>query len=373
MKLAYVGLWSPQNVKYWSGTPYFSYRALKNGQHEIELIDTPKLDKFLFYAGKISRKFGLDLLREPLIRKAYGYLVNRKIAVVRPDVIISVGASHKLCDLEADCRIVHIADALFASIVSSYSHLSGMSERSLRLGEAIQKRFLERVDALCLSSDWAVESAQEHYDLAHCRVRMVPLGANFEVDPGYDPAAREAVPDLKLLFVGGDWERKGGPLLLEMFEILRARFPGAELHIVGCEPESAKGIEDVTVHGYLNKSDSKDAAKLEGLFRQAAFLVVPSRQEAFGIAFCEACAYGLPPVGTKTGGIKSIIRDGENGLLLEPEASAEAQAERIAALWSDRDAYLAMCATARRHYENRLSWGAWAAQIEAEAERLLAD
>lgn len=371
MKIAFVALWSPRNVRYWSGTPYYSFRAMREVFPDIHLVDTPALDGFLFRLGKLTRRARLDILREPLVRGTYNRLVARQLARIRPDVVISVGASHKLCDVPKDFRTIHVADALFASIIESYDAMSRLSPRSRRLGQQIQVDFLATVDALCLSSDWAVASAQSHYDLSDCRVKMLPLGANLTRDPGYDRPAREANRELSLLFVGGDWERKGGPLLLDAFAALRERHPDAVLRIVGCEPPEAVGRPGVTVHGFLDKTDPEDAAILDGLFRNAAFLVVPSRQEAFGIVFCEAGAYGLPSVGTRTGGIKSILVDGETGLLMPPDATPVEYADRIGALWSDRAAYLAMCEAARAHYVSRLSWSAWARGIAAEAERLM--
>ena len=369
MRIAFIALWSPRSPRYWSGTPHYSFNAIRREFPDVVLIDTPILDFALFYLGKIARRARIDILREPLVRWLYKLRVRRQLRRIRPDVVISVGASHKLCDVSERFRTIHVADALFASVVGSYASMSRISPRSRRLGEDIQNRFLARVDTLCLSSDWAVSSARAHYELDHCRVRTLLLGANLATDPGYDAAARRDNDRLSLLFIGGDWQRKGGPLLLEIFRQIRSDLPEAVLHIVGCEPAEATGQPGVIVHGFLDKSAPKDADRLEELFRTSAFLVVPSRQEAYGIVFCEACAYGLPPVGTRTGGITSILRDGENGMLLSQESGSEAYAERILSLWDDRAAYLEMCATSRRHFEDRLSWEAWAQGIAAEVAR----
>lgn len=370
MKIAFLALWPTGSTTYWSGTPHYSLAALREIGLDVTPVEFPLLDPLLFHAGKLARRARVDLLREPLVRWLYNSLARRRLRRLAPEVVVSVGASHKLCDVAGEFGLIHAADALFATIIESYGNRAGLSERSKRLGDRIQRDFLARVDTLCLSSDWAVQSAQAHYDLSQCTVRMLPLGANLPSDPGYDAPKREANEVLSLLFVGGDWQRKGGPLLLELFARLRAEAPGAVLHIVGCDPAEAAGVAGVQVHGFLDKSDPEQGARLDRLYREAAFLVVPSRQEAYGIVFCEACAYGLPPVGTRTGGIPSILSDGESGLLMAPEAGAGDWAERILGLWRDRAAYLTMCATARRHYDERLNWTAWARAIRDEAERL---
>lgn len=60
--------------------------------------------------------------------------------------------------------------------------------------------------------------------------------------------------------------------------------------------------------------------KLPSLMAASDIFCRPSRSEGMGNAFVEAMAVGLPTIGTKVGGIVDIIRDGENGLLIEPES-----------------------------------------------------
>ncbi|WP_306132222.1 glycosyltransferase family 4 protein [Roseivivax marinus] len=373
MRIAFIALWSPTNAKYWSGTPHHSYHAIREAHPDTVLIDTPILDAVLFHAGKVSRRLGLDLLREPSILGLYRYRVSRLLARAAPDVVVSVGASHKLCDLPETVPVVHAADALFATIVGYYQGMSGLSERSRKRGDAVQRRFLEKVASLCLTSRWAMDSAEHHYPLDHCRKKVVPLGANVHVGdaPTSGAERRKAVAAPSFLFIGGDWVRKGGPLLLDAFARLRRRYPEATLHIVGCRPPLHGPGDGITVHGHLDKSDPADAARLDALFRSASFLFVPSRQEAFGLVYCEACAHGLPSIATATGGVPSILTDGRDSLLFAPEAAAEDFAAGINALWRDEARYLRMCAAARETFLNRLSWSAWANAIREEAEALV--
>jgi glycosyltransferase involved in cell wall biosynthesis len=202
---------------------------------------------------------------------------------------------------------------------------------------------------------------------------MLPMGANLDHDPGFDLSARSSLSQLSLLFIGGDWERKGGPLLIEIFRMLQSRDPGVELNIVGCRPSLEAGLHGVKVHGVLRKSDRDDARLLDSLFRRSAFLAVPSRQEAYGLVYCEACAHGVPPIAAETGGVGSIIVDGVNGLLFSLDDLPKAYVNRILEVWSDRDRYLRMSSCARTHYENRLSWNAWARGISSFAEDCLGD
>ena len=157
----------------------------------------------------------------------------------------------------------------------------------------------------------------------------------------------------------------------DSFKGLRERFGDAELHIAGCSPPQAQGVEGVIVHGRLDKSDPEQAARLEALFRDSSFFIMPSRQEAYGLAYCEACAFGLPPIGADTGGVGTIVRDGENGLLLPLDADPGDYVRAIGTMWSDAAAYRDLQIGARESFEARLNWRAWGDQIEQELLRLI--
>jgi len=66
----------------------------------------------------------------------------------------------------------------------------------------------------------------------------------------------------------------------------------------------------------LDPGEPSSAGLLADLFKGAHFVFIPSRAEAYGMAFAEANAFGVPAIGTATGGIPSIIRDGFNGYTL---------------------------------------------------------
>jgi glycosyltransferase involved in cell wall biosynthesis len=125
----------------------------------------------------------------------------------------------------------------------------------------------------------------------------------------------------RILFVGVDWTRKGGPDLLAALDLLRARLPDATLDIVGCDPPEARGRLGVTCHGRLTLT------AVERRFQEASCFCMPSRWEPFGIVFVEAAHFALPAIGTAVGDIGDVVRDGETGWRVppgDPAALAEA-------------------------------------------------
>lgn len=375
MRLAFIALDTPTRRSSWSGTPSFAYDEIRRRFSDTHLIDTIRFDRILGLGRHVRKFAGYDLLREPLVTRAYARLIEPVLEEITPDAIISVGASHKLADISPKWPIVHISDALFSLIVDYYPSYKSMSARHRRLGNEVQQKLIDRAKVILLTSDWAVDAARRDYDIKRgTRLLAVPLGANLEKDPPPlqmpDEGPGIAVP-LKLLFVGGDWTRKGGPLVLDTFSLLRMRIPDAELHIVGCRPEDALDRPGVTVHGSLSKADPAEFAKLTQLYAGSSMFFMPSRQEAYGIAYCEACAYGLPSIALNTGGVPTIIKNNVNGLLLDIDVTAESCAAEIERLWQNRPAWVAMRMAARKAYETRLNWRSWGDAVEKELCRIV--
>jgi len=113
-----------------------------------------------------------------------------------------------------------------------------------------------------------------------------------------------------ILFVGLDWERKGGSDLVEAFKLVLRKHPNASLTIVGAKPKLQ--IPNCIVLGPL------PADKLNQYYQMASVFCLPTYQEPFGIVFIEAMTARLPIVATRVGAIPEFVHDGNNGRLVEP-------------------------------------------------------
>ena len=106
----------------------------------------------------------------------------------------------------------------------------------------------------------------------------------------------------------------------------------------------------------MSKRTAVGAARLAELYARSHFLVMPSNAEAYGLVYAEAAAYGVPSVATRTGGVPTIVVDGETGMLDDPSAEADAYAGRILALMKDRPRYEAMARAAASRSAAMLNW-----------------
>ncbi|MFV3128697.1 glycosyltransferase family 4 protein [Niveispirillum sp. KHB5.9] len=360
LKVAFLTPYNPATPRDWSGTPFYALQALSRAFTDVRHIPCPIAGTFQRIALKVGSRLGVDAAREPLVSELFCREVAGPLEAYGPDIIVGLSASVILSRLKTSVPMLHVSDATYAAMSGYYpGEFAGISARSRRLGNAMEAAALSRSRAVLLSSEWAARSARDDYGIPAARVHVVPLGAN--LDPGLAPDTDRLTDKCRLFFLGVDWRRKGGDIVHEAFRALRARGLDVELHIAGCTaPVDGPGIHQ---HGFLSKGDPAQYAKLKDLFRQASFLFVPSRQEAFGLVFAEASAVGLPSISTATGGIPSVVTDGVNGLLLPVAAGGEAYADRIEALWSDRAAYVQMQRDCVVSFRERLSWDAWGSSV----------
>lgn len=202
-------------------------------------------------------------------------------------------------------------------------------------------------------------SVIEHYGIDPDRVRCVFAGSNVETTAA-PPAAEDPHASKRVLFIGRDWTRKGGPQLLEAFRIARRQHPDATLVIAGSTPEVAEpGVE------VLGEISAEEAS---AQYRRATVFALPTRLEPFGIVFVEALKHGVPVVATRLGAVPDIVQDGETGLLVEP-GDVDGLAAALAALLGDPERCRRFGELGRRRMEERYTWAhtvdAMTAQIRA--------
>jgi glycosyltransferase involved in cell wall biosynthesis len=188
------------------------------------------------------------------------------------------------------------------------------------------RTMLRAVALVQARSNWARDSVIAEYGLAPEKVVVNPHGVDIDYwRPGPAEMAAPGAPR-RVLFVGGDFRRKGGPLLLEWH---RRQEPSRyELHIVTREPvEAGSGV-------FVYHDLAPNSSQLLSLYQRSHLFVLPSLGECFGIATVEAMATGLPVIQTDIGGAADIIQPGRNGLII-PSDDPRALTEAIAAILSD--------------------------------------
>ena len=160
----------------------------------------------------------------------------------------------------------------------------------------------------------------------------IPQEQVHPIHPGLDLELWKVVPRSekptpakpKILFVGGDFVRKGGDLLLQVFGQQFA--DSAELHLVTKEPPETD-LPNVYVYTDIQPNDDR----LAQLHAQADLFVLPTTADLSSLACLEAMASGCPVISTNVGGIVDIVRHGETGFVV-PVGDAAALATAMRSL-----------------------------------------
>ena len=190
--------------------------------------------------------------------------------------------------------------------------------------------------------------------------RVSVVGEGVEMLPA--PMPRTGDSEIAL-FVGIDFGRKGGEIVLEGFRRVRSERPNAQLWIVG--PKAREPIDGVTWFGHVS-----DRAQVNQLFNSADVFVMPSLCEPFGLAIIEAMSFGLPVVGSRRDAMSEIVVEGQTGLLIDPTDS-RALADALTALLGDPVARRRMGESGRDLVAKQFLWSQVVERIESELYRIV--
>ncbi len=190
----------------------------------------------------------------------------------------------------------------------------GYGRARARFGAAWKRRATDRLYAeahhLFPWNEWVARSLRDDYGVPPEKVTAVSPGVDQQLFRP-DPATRPGDGVARLLFVGGDFARKGGDLLLRWAQETQVPAPW-ELHLVTRDPVPA--VPNVVVHrGIANNSP-----ELVRLYQRSDLFVLPTLADCYSLVAMEAMSCGLPVVISRLGGIPEIIAEGLTGYGLEP-------------------------------------------------------
>ena len=156
----------------------------------------------------------------------------------------------------------------------------------------------------------------EQYKIPKEKVLAVYSGSNVKYDRDEN---LQKYDSRNILFVGVDWERKGGPVLVKVFERVLERFPDASLTIVGCSPRIPP-LPNCHIMGRI------PLEKVADQYDSASIFCLPTLREPFGVAFVEAMSFRLPVIANNIGCIPDLVINDYNGYLIDNDVEKYAEA-----------------------------------------------
>ncbi len=281
---------------------------------------------------------------------------------LRAQLALSAWVRRRLPALLADVDVAHVytqnSALLSSSILSStptvlstdstnaenafrlpYRAPTRFTAHTWKIAARFERRVFAAVDAVVANSEWVARSLHHHYGLDGNDLEVLPFGITAPARCFDRPAARRP----RIVFVGRQFERKGGPVLLEAFRRVADR---ADLTLV--TQEAPPGLEGVTVVDDLHQGDDR----LWELLHEADIFAFPSGIDQAPNAVLEAMVAGLPVVAVDTAAVGEMVLEAKTGFLID-DGDAVALGDALERLVDDPSLRATMGAAGRAHFDDR--------------------
>jgi len=289
--------------------------------------------------AEAERHASYDLLHFHTQATAYASLARMK----RTRAIVSIDCTQHLASLEAP---------------------SWLGRASYRANIVHDGHVFRAAAAIVATSEWAARDLADVYPDCASKVWVLPFPVDVDAFGGGWIAERAARADEgpgyrpRVLFVGGDFPRKGGLELLDAWR--EGGFADrADLDIVTDWPLAASTIPPAA---HVVSGVAPYTNRWLDLWKRADLFAMPARHEAFGIVYEEAAASGIPAIGSSINAIPEIIQDGATGFLVRP-GDREALVRAIGALVDSVVLRRRMGNAARQHINLRAAVPVYAAKL----------
>ena len=261
--------------------------------------------------------YGLDLLRRQKRPRgaffATPYLFRQVKRLVRQQ--LQGGAENYLFSFQLQSFFDTSTGFMPHFVYTDHTHLANLSYPDFNLKQLYSQKWImlereiyERATAVFTRSTNIKQSLIDQYGIAADKIHCIYAGINTVGETAVQPPSH--YQQKHILFVGIDWQRKGGPTLLAAFENILQTHPDAQLTIVGAAPEVI--LPNCNVIGPV------PVGEVTQYYQRATIFCLPTTLEPFGIVFVEAMAHSLPIIATQVGALPDMVVPDYNGYLIPP-------------------------------------------------------
>jgi len=339
MRRGLVAGGDPRELATFSNIPHFFLKAgLENGLLHAPVVLRPEQLRMRRFIWNALRPLTLDRPGGWTYSRRYGRAIwaRREIA---GDVEEYISHFQLLPPRNAVPEpVTYYIDATLRQWFEDYGYRSRIGRR-VGVDALAREReaYLGSRYVICMS-DWCADDVISSYGVPPKQVRTILPGANLDEDslPPADEWNGELSP-LRLGLVGIDWERKGGPVLLDAAVILERMGYDVEVVVLGPDPSSVPAHPSLRALGYVHKG--REFRRFVEILRSFHFGCLLSRVEASGFSTLEFLRLGVPIITTAVGG---IVDPKGAGLRFPVEADGEQIAETLAEVLQEPDRYATM-------------------------------
>jgi len=325
----YVCQWGHNRARAWSGTYLALFNALKKQTNLIEVGVKQKLStriKQILNRHTRFAKYGFSYEDIKSFDPWSHNIIPKEDADVLSFFEMDIPPKNRGYIYQDMC-IDYIEKVILKDKFLKNCFRRNVSREIIEIRKRKQKEYYANCSGIFVMGKWLKKYMIEEMGINKDKIYYV--GAGYDIDlKKYNPSKRQSN---KLLFVGVDFERKAGPLVIEAFKILKKKYQNnAELYIVG--PKKLKLKEDCEgIHFVGNVPGDK----ITEYYNRCDVLCMPSYLEPFGKVFVEALAYGMPVIARNTFAAPDFISNGENGFLITKDDKENLAEKMYEALHSE--------------------------------------
>ena len=279
-----------------------------------------------------------------------------------PDVVLQFGATFLPSQDLATKFFLYCDSNIHLSVLGGsggQSEAAQLSSPELRGVRSREASVYEKARAIFTMSRMVADTFVTGFNVEQDRVIPVHAGMNFS--PAEEPhVATHRHPTI--LFVGRDFKRKGGDILLEAFRLLKTTIPDVRLIIVGPTSNPAPQLPGVDFLGFLDLATTEGKKGLRKAYEEADVFCLPTRFEPLGIVFLEAMAFGVPCVGPNAWAVPEMIEHEKTGLLVDGDDPASWSCA-MSTLLTDRQMAARMAAEGKERVTKHFTWNRVARDI----------
>lgn len=296
---------TPLNILNGSGT-FAGIRGLAEGLsglgHRVEVL-TPNFPCFHYTTRRLI----------------YNRLLGARVDAVQPDLVIGFDMDGYLYASRAlgGRKRAPFAASIKGVIADELANERGATRRLMGIQAKREKINVRHADLVLSPSEYSAGKIVEHYGLERSRIAIVPEMIDLEGWRQRFAANPASQPErFTVLSVCRFYPRKR----LEDLVAAAAQLPDIEVRIVGDGPEGPR-LRRLGPHiTWLGDATPEELAEE---YNRCHVFCLPSVQEGFGIVFLEAMAAGKPIVAARAAAVPEVVRDGVDGLLVEPRNPEE--------------------------------------------------
>ncbi|MEQ1635493.1 MAG: glycosyltransferase family 4 protein [Methylococcales bacterium] len=346
---------NPWDERCWSGSAKPFFRECHNAGflHSAVGIEVPKLKKIQLLAENFAVKRASWRLKFNLDTSYYEELTKSAERMLFEEVghfdFLQLGAIYNIPKIAKGLsQCFSYNDGNIACKMRSASFDKQYNDIAIEAFEW-EKKVNKNLTKIFTMSEYLRKSFIDDYGIAAERVVNIGVGMNFDI-PGQIIKKYEHEPR-NIVFIGIDFNRKGGYVLLEAFNNIIQKHKSATLHIIGPETIHVTASSNIVFHGFLEKTDPKFAEILQ----QGDIAILPSLYEPFGISLLEMMAYGMPGIAPNSYAFPDMIMPNVSGLLID-DVSVEHIYNALDFYLSDPDKIKQHGIEARKYVLHKYGW-----------------